>query len=88
VFILAMACDLEVYSECGRRPSFSVPKEHGSAEKCFGNWIGFRPSLFLSDTLDQVLSHLFLPVVGKKSGFQNGVFFCTFGTPADGQAQK
>lgn len=30
----------------------------------------------------------FLPVGGKKSVFQNGVFLVPFGTPADGQAQK
>ena len=59
VFILAMAYDLEDYSECGRCPSCSVLKEHRSAEKCFGNWVGFRSSLFLLGTLDQVLFHLF-----------------------------
>lgn len=30
----------------------------------------------------------FLPVGGKKSGFQNGVFLVPVGTPADGQAHK
>lgn len=82
-----MAYDLEDYSECGRCPSFSFPKEHRGAEKCFGNWICFRPSLFLPDTLDQVLFHLFT-CERKEIRFSKRCFLVPFGTPADGQSQK
>jgi hypothetical protein len=77
VFILAMAYDLEDYSECGLvhhlvfRKSTEVQKsvsETGLVSVLRFSYRAHWTRYFST----------FLPVGGKKSGFQNGVFFGTF----------